>query len=147
MPHDGAEGRGDGALHDGAGEGDPAHGEQFFEVEVQPDAEQEQDDADLGHLLGEVAVGDEAGRVGPDGDAGKQITDQGRQAESVRDVAQRQGRRQAAGEGEDQGQVVVHAVPSASRADQARGAGSGRRSAASASGAVASQETWYRTAP
>ena len=49
-----AERRRDHALHDRAGDGDAPDGQQIVEVEVQPDAEHQQDDADLGELLGEV---------------------------------------------------------------------------------------------
>ena len=61
-----AEHRGDGALRDRAGNGDAADGEQLLEMELQADAEHQQDDADLGQLLGEVRVGDEARRVRAD---------------------------------------------------------------------------------
>ena len=44
----------DQALAHGAGHGDPPHGEQLLEVEVQADAEHQQDDADLGELVGQV---------------------------------------------------------------------------------------------
>ena len=53
----------DRALEDRAGQGDSPHREQLVDVEVQPDAEHDQDDADLGELLGEVRIGLEAGRV------------------------------------------------------------------------------------
>ena len=62
------DGRGQ-ALDDRPGHGDPPHGQQLLEVEVQADAEHQQDDADLGQLLGQVAVGHEARRVRPDDDA------------------------------------------------------------------------------
>src|SRR3712207_7926784 len=52
----------DGALHDGAGDRDAADGEQVFDMELQADAEHQQDDADLRELLGERAVGHEARR-------------------------------------------------------------------------------------
>ena len=48
------------------------------QVEVQPDAEHQQDDADLRELFRQVAIGDEARRVRPDDDAGQQIPDDGR---------------------------------------------------------------------
>ncbi len=49
-----------------------------FEREMQADAEHQQDDADLGQLVGELLVGDEAGRERPDQHAGQQIADQRR---------------------------------------------------------------------
>ena len=59
-----AEGRGDAARrgrwrprlwHDRPGHGHPADGQQLLEVELQADAEHQQDDADLGELLGQIA--------------------------------------------------------------------------------------------
>ena len=58
-----AEDRRDGALDDRARNRDAADGEQFVEVELEADAEHQEDDADLGELFGERRVGDEAGRV------------------------------------------------------------------------------------
>ena len=55
-----------------------------------PDAEHEQDDADLGELLGQRRVGDEAGRVRPDQRARQQVADDRRQAEALREEAQDQ---------------------------------------------------------
>ena len=43
------------ALAEGAGNGHATHGEQVFEMELEADAEHEQDDADLGELLGEYS--------------------------------------------------------------------------------------------
>ena len=77
-------------------------GQQLVEVELQPDAEHQQDDADFRELFGDLRVGDEAGRVGPDDDAGQQIADDGRQAEALRDVAEEQRRAEAAGERQDE---------------------------------------------
>ena len=57
-----------------------ADGEQFLEVELQADAEHQQDDADLGELLGQRAVGDEARRVRADEQPGEQIADDRREA-------------------------------------------------------------------
>ena len=57
-----AQRRRDQALDDGAGDRDLADREQLLDVKLQADAEHQQDDADLGELLGERAVGDEARR-------------------------------------------------------------------------------------
>ena len=81
---------------------DPPHGEQLLEVEVQADAEHQQDDADLGELLRQRAVGDEARRVRADEQPGEQVADDRRQPEPVRDVAEDQRRGQAAGQRQDQ---------------------------------------------
>ena len=66
-------------LGDGAGDGDGADRQQILEREMQADAEHQEDDADLGELVGEALVGDEAGRERPDGDAGEQIADERRE--------------------------------------------------------------------
>ena len=44
------------ALGNRAGDGDAAHGQQLLEVELQADAEHQQDHADLGELLGQLDV-------------------------------------------------------------------------------------------
>ena len=98
-------------LRDGAGEGDAAHGEQFFEMELQADAEHQQDDADLGQLLGQRGVGDEAGRVRADERPGQQVADDRRQAEPLREVAEDQRRAEAARQRQDEG-VSMHVVAS-----------------------------------
>ena len=98
-----AQHRGDRALRDGAGNGDAPDREQFLDVELQADAEHQQDDADLRQLLGQRRVGDEARRVRADQRAGEQVADDRRQAEALRDVAQdergRRGLRLASGSG------------------------------------------------
>ena len=58
-----AQQRGDRALDDRARDRHAADGEQLLDVKLQADAEHQQDDADLGELLGDVRVGDEAWRV------------------------------------------------------------------------------------
>ena len=98
--------RRDEALADRAGDGDVADGEQVVEVEVQADAEHQQDDADLGELLGERGVADEAGGVRADRDAGEQIADDGREAEPLRDAAQHPRGGERGGDGRDERQVV-----------------------------------------
>ena len=92
----------------------PPDGEQLLEVELQADAEHQQDDADLGQLLGEGGVGHKAGRVRADERAGQQIADDRRQAEALRDVAEDQRRGQAAGERQDE-VIRVHLVDCASK--------------------------------
>jgi hypothetical protein len=57
---------------------------------VQPDAEHQQDDADLGELLREADVADEAGREGTDQDAGQQVADDRRQPKTGREEAERE---------------------------------------------------------
>ena len=50
-PH--AQHRGAGDLGNGAGNGDGANRQEVFQGEVQADAEHQQDDADLGQIVGE----------------------------------------------------------------------------------------------
>ncbi len=65
-----AESRRDEALQHRAGNGDAAHRQQFVEMELQADAEHQQDDADFGELLGKVDVRGVSRSVGTDDDAG-----------------------------------------------------------------------------
>ena len=103
---DGAERCGDGALRDRPGNGDASHGKQFFDVKLKADAEHQQDDADLGELFGDFRVGDEPGCVRTHQRAGKEIADDRGQPCSLREVTQDQGGRKAAGERQDQIEVV-----------------------------------------
>ncbi len=85
-----------------------AHRQQVLEREMQADAEHQQDDADLGQLVGEALVGDEARREGPDQHAGQQIADQRRDAQAVGERAEDEGQHQPHDDGRDQRRVVVH---------------------------------------
>src|SRR5690606_14216961 len=78
-------------------------------VEVEADAEHEQDDAHLGELRGELAVGDEAGRVRADDQAGEQVTEDGREPEAVGSVAEDERRAEPRRQGQDQVLASVHA--------------------------------------
>ncbi len=75
---------------------------------MQPDAEHQEDDADLGELVGDVLVGDEARREGPDGDAGEQIADERRKLEAVGSDPEAEGEHEADGEGRDEGRHMQH---------------------------------------
>jgi hypothetical protein len=86
-----------------------AHGEQLLDVELETDAEHQQDDADLGELFRERSVRDEAGRVGPHEDAGEQVADDGRQPEAVRDVAEHERGGESSSERQDE-IVSMHVV-------------------------------------
>ena len=77
----------------GAGQGHPPHGEQLLEVELQADAEHQQDDADLGELVRQVLIGDEAGRLGPDDESGDEVSHDGGEAEAERHDSRRGGPR------------------------------------------------------
>ena len=93
---------GDRALRDRARDGDAPDGEQLVEVELQADAEHQQDDADFGELLGHVLIGDEARRVRADEEAGEQIADDRREAEPLGREAQQARRAEPAGQRENQ---------------------------------------------
>ena len=92
-----AQARGDRTLRDGSGNRDMTHGEQFFDVELEADAEHQQNDTDLGQLLGQSGVGDEAGGVRPDQRARQQVTYNRGEPEALvsdsRGPAQRRGHR------------------------------------------------------
>lgn len=75
-------------------------------MEMEPDAEHQQNDADLGKLFRQFSVGHEARRAWPDGNPGQQVTDDGRQSKPMRGVAQDQRRRQPSRESQDQVKVV-----------------------------------------
>ena len=78
-----AERRGDQALRQRPRDSDGANRQQILEREMQPHAEHQENDADLGELVGDVLVGDKARRERPDDDAGHEIADQRRQLEAI----------------------------------------------------------------
>ena len=75
-------------------------------MKVQPHAEHQQDHADLGQLLGQVHVADEARRVRADDHAGQQIADDGRKLELLGDQPQHPGRGERRGDGRDERKIV-----------------------------------------
>ena len=75
MGDDRAERRRHAALDERARDRHATDGEQFLDVKLQPDAEHQQNHADLGQLLGEMLVGHEAGRVRTDEDSREEIPD------------------------------------------------------------------------
>ena len=76
-----------------------------------PDAEHEQDDADLREFAGERLIGDEAGRVRPHRDASQQIAGQGRQPQAIGDRPEDESQDQSGDDGSDERRVVRHASP------------------------------------
>ena len=76
--------------------------EQFLDMELQADAEHEQDHADFRELLGEARVGHEARSMRPDENPAEQIPDNGREPEALRQVAENQGGRESTGERDNQ---------------------------------------------
>jgi hypothetical protein len=75
--------------------------QQLLHVELQSDAEHDQDDADFGELFGQLGVGREAGGVRPDQHAGNQVANDRRQAETLGHVPQHQGGAQTCGQHEN----------------------------------------------
>ncbi|HTM30239.1 MAG TPA: hypothetical protein VL263_02990 [Vicinamibacterales bacterium] len=105
--HD-AKHRGDATLCDRPGNGHASDREQLLDVELQADAEHQENDADLGHLFGEVRVGDEAWRVRADERTGKQIAGDWRETEAMGEIAEHEGGAEPARQGKNQ-IVLVHA--------------------------------------
>ena len=97
-----AQTRRDDALRHRAGHGDAPDGDELFDVELQPDPEHQQDDADLGQLLGHVTVRHEARRVGSDEEARDKISDDGGEPGTMRGKAEHERRAEAARQGQNQ---------------------------------------------
>ena len=104
----------------------PAHRQQLLDVELQADAEHQQDDADLGELFGHRRIDGQARRVRAEQRAGEQVADDRRQAQPLRDVAKDERAGKAAREGEDQ-VVFVHCGPSLTDPPLASGRRAGAR--------------------
>ena len=76
---------------------------------MQSHAEHQQDDANLGELVGDVLVGDVPGRERPDDDAREQIADQRRKAEALGDQdAEAEGKHEANRQGRYEGRHMLH---------------------------------------
>ena len=101
-----AQDRGNGALRDRTRYRHATDRQQFLDVKLQADAEHQEDDADLRELFRDLRVRNEPGRVGADQDAGKQVADERRQPESLRDIPEQQCGAEATCEREDQIEVV-----------------------------------------
>ena len=82
--------------------------EQILEREMQADAEHQQNDADLGQLVGDILVGDEAGRERADDDSRHQISDQRRQLEAVGEHAEGEGEHEADRDGRYEWRHMQH---------------------------------------
>jgi hypothetical protein len=71
-------------------------------MELQADPEHEEDDSDLGQLVGQVLVGDEAGRIGADDESRDEVPHDGGEPETKRRIAADEGGGQPAGQRQDQ---------------------------------------------
>ena len=69
------------ALAQGTRDGDLTDRHQFVEMELQPDAEHQQDDADMSQFLGQMLIGHEAGRMRANGDSCQEVANDGRQVQ------------------------------------------------------------------
>ncbi len=58
---------------------------------MEPDAEHQQDHADLGELVGKPLVGHVAGREGADEDAGQKVPDEGRNLDAMGERTKNEG--------------------------------------------------------
>ncbi len=93
-------------LHERAGNGDPPHGEELLHLEMEADAEHQEDDADLGELGREAAMRDEARGEGPDRDPGEEVADDRGEAKALADEPEHERCAQPAGERQDQTEIV-----------------------------------------
>jgi hypothetical protein len=80
-------------------------------MKLQADAEHKEDDADLGQLFGDVAVGHKAGRVRTHERAGQQVAHDGREAGPLRQVAEHERGGERAGQRQDEIKVMHVFVP------------------------------------
>jgi hypothetical protein len=71
-------------------------------VEVKAHSEHEQDDAEFGKLIGDVAIRDEAGRMGTQKKSGEKIADDRRQTQFEGRQAKGEGDAESGGEGQEE---------------------------------------------
>ena len=79
---------------------------------MQADAEHQENDADLSELVGDILVGDKAGRERADDDSRHQISDQRRQLEAVGEHAKGEGEHEADRDGRYEWRHMQHRVSS-----------------------------------
>ena len=80
---------------------------------LRPDAEHQQDDADLGELQRELGIADEARRVGADGEAGEQVADDRGKPQPLGDEAEDEGEHDRGHQGRDQRVLAFHLASAA----------------------------------
>ena len=76
---------------------------------MQANAEHQQDDTDLGELIGDRLIGDEARRERADGDAGDEIADERRQLQPLGHEPESEGEHKAEYQGGDERGRMRHA--------------------------------------
>ena len=102
--------RRDDDLRDRPRDRDGADREQIAHREVHPDAEHQEDDADLRELRRELRVGDEPGRERADHDPREEVADERRQPQPESDVTPDEGEGEADGDRRDQRRFVGHGI-------------------------------------
>lgn len=106
-------------LGEGPGHGEAPHRQELACMELEPHSEHEEDDPDLRELLGDVAVHDKSGRERPNHDAGREVTDDRRKPQTMRDEPKEPCGGESAAERQDETKRVHHAptrlVPAAWR--------------------------------
>ena len=95
-------------LGNRAWDGDPLHLQQVVEREMQADAEHQQDNADLGQLIGDFLIGHVAGRERSDQDAGDQVAYERRYAQALRKGPKHKGEHETGDKGGEQRRVMMH---------------------------------------
>jgi hypothetical protein len=75
---------------------------------MEADTEHQEDHADLGQLVGQALVGDVSGRERADQDAGKEVADERRKAQPMRQHPECEREHQGNHNGRDQRRVVRH---------------------------------------
>ncbi len=75
---------------------------------MQADAEHQEDDAELGEFRRQLLVGNVTRREGADGDAGEQISDQGRYLQALGEGAENKREPEARNDGCDQRCLMRH---------------------------------------
>ena len=73
---------------------------------MQADTEHQENHADLGELLGQLGIGDEAGRVRTYDNARDEVANERRQPEPMREVPEHQRRGEPPGQCQDQAEVL-----------------------------------------
>ena len=111
--HADAHGRAGNDAQQGARDGDGLHRDEVLEREIEPDAEHQEHDADLGKLEGQLDIGHEAWRMRADDDARDQVADQRRHLQPVGHGTQDEGQHETPDNRRDQrglmhvGQLVL----------------------------------------
>jgi hypothetical protein len=94
-------------LRDGPGHGHPANCQQLLDVKLKPNAEHQENDADLRQLFGELGIGHEARCMRANERSREQVANNGRESEPLGNVAKHEGGREPSCQSQNQ-IVSVH---------------------------------------